>query len=76
MDSDIFIIDFHMAMFISNNSYESYDEFDCFSIGTSYENYLIFNLGLSIKPFDSHLALSWKVVNQLKQGELHSIWVP
>ncbi len=47
--------------FVSQNSTsESYDEFDCFSIGTSYEYYLIFNLGFSIKPFKSHLGLSWE----------------
>ena len=47
--------------FVSQNSTsEVYDEFDCFSIGTSYEHYLIFNLGFSIKPFNSHLGLSWE----------------
>jgi hypothetical protein len=37
-------------------SFESYDNFDCFSMGASYEYYLLFNLGFSIKPFSSHLA--------------------
>ena len=38
-------------------SFESYDDFDCFSLGASYEYYLLFNLGFSVKPFSSHLAL-------------------
>ena len=40
----------------TNGSFESYDDFDCYSLGAGYEYYLLFNLGFSIKPFSSHLA--------------------
>jgi hypothetical protein len=35
--------------------YHTYDSFDCFSVGASYEYYLLFNLGMSIKSFTSTL---------------------
>jgi hypothetical protein len=34
----------------------SYDAFDCYSIGASYNYFLLFNLGFSIKSYDSHLS--------------------
>ncbi len=40
----------------SNGSFESYDEFDCFSLGAGYDYYLQFNLGLSVKSFKSVLT--------------------
>ena len=43
--------------YVSNNSTsESYDAFDCYSIGASYNYLLLFNLGFSIKSYDSHLS--------------------
>jgi hypothetical protein len=36
-----------------DKGYSSYDSFDCLSIGASYKYFLIFNLGMSIKSFDS-----------------------
>jgi hypothetical protein len=39
----------------SKGIYESYESFDCFSVGASLDYYLLFNLGFSIKPFHSKL---------------------
>lgn len=38
------------------DEYESYDSFDNFSFGVGIDYYILFNLGLSIKPFDSNLG--------------------
>ena len=38
---------------VSDDSYDSYNSFDCFSIGASYEYSLLFNLGASIKSFST-----------------------
>ncbi|MFZ0452861.1 MAG: hypothetical protein WAM24_03860, partial [Ignavibacteriaceae bacterium] len=40
----------------NNSTSESYDAFDCYSIGASYNYFLLFNLGLSVKSYDSHLS--------------------
>jgi len=37
---------------------QSYDAFDCFSVGASYDYYLLFNLGMSIKSYTSILPES------------------
>ena len=37
---------------------ENYDSYNCFSVGASYDYYLLFNLGFSIKPFKSELGIS------------------
>jgi hypothetical protein len=42
------------------SSNKGYDSFDCFSIGASYEYYLLFNLGMSIKSFTSQLPEGYK----------------
>lgn len=44
---------------------DSYDTFDCFSIGAGYEYYLIFNTGFSVKPYTSVIADS-PTGNQIK----------
>ena len=38
--------------------FESYDSFDNFSFGVGLDYYILFNLGLSIKPFDSNFGES------------------
>lgn len=35
-----------------------YNSFDCFSVGASYDYYLLFNLGLAVKPFTSKFTYS------------------
>ncbi len=43
--------------FIGNNgSFESYDVFDCYSLGAAYNYLLLFNLGFSIKSYNSYLS--------------------
>ena len=43
--------------FVSNTrTFESYDAFDCYSLGASYNYFLLFNLGFSMKSYDSHLS--------------------
>lgn len=46
---------------VTVDSYDSYNSFDCFSIGVSYEYYLLFNMGASIKSFSSTYYLSPEV---------------
>lgn len=36
-------------------TYESYDAFDCFSVGVGYDYFCLFNLGLSVKSYTSNL---------------------
>ena len=38
--------------------YDSYDTFDTYSFGIGIDYYLLFNLGMSIKPFESNLSSS------------------
>ncbi len=38
------------------SSYQDLDSFDCFSLGASYNFYLLFNLGFSVKSFRSELS--------------------
>jgi len=42
---------------IYNGAIYSHNSLDCFSIGTSYENLLLFNIGLSLKSYNSNLYL-------------------
>ena len=49
---------------INNSTSESYDAFDCYSLGASYNYFLLFNLGLSVKSYDSQL-------NDLPVGEIN-----
>ncbi len=41
---------------VSYGTFQSYDAFDCYSLGVSYNYVLLFNLGFSIKSYDSHLS--------------------
>lgn len=36
-------------------TYESYDAFDCFSVGVGYDYFCLFNIGFAIKSYTSHL---------------------
>ena len=49
---------------INNSTSESYDAFDCYSLGASYNYFLLFNLGLSVKSYDSQF-------NDLPVGEIN-----
>jgi hypothetical protein len=40
----------------NNGTFDSYDAFDCYSLGASYNYFLLFNLGFSLKSYDSHLS--------------------
>ncbi len=42
------------------NSYSTYDSFNCFSVGASYDYYLQFNLGFSIKSFTSNIGQNYE----------------
>jgi hypothetical protein len=41
---------------VNYGSPKVYDSFDCFSVGASYNYYLLFNLGFSLKPYNSLLS--------------------
>ncbi len=36
--------------------FNSYDKYDVYSIGVGIDYYLLFNFGMSVKPFESHLS--------------------
>ncbi len=46
----------HNKMYFGKSWNGGYDSFDCFSFGASYDHFLIFNLGFSIKSYSSNLG--------------------
>ena len=60
-------IDYGMTRIITpsnpvlDKSYTTYDSFNCFSVGASYDYFLLFNLGFSIKSFTSYLGQNYEV---------------
>ncbi|MFH0735445.1 MAG: hypothetical protein V1773_13200 [bacterium] len=40
------------------DSYDLFESFDCFSVGASFDFYLLFNLGFSVKSFSSNVAIT------------------
>lgn len=58
--------------------YESYDAFDCFSLGTGINYYLHFNIGLSIKRFNSILSariIDNKIVSSEANGTTYDFGI-
>jgi hypothetical protein len=57
------MIDYGEWMFTTSNNpvqivkYSPYNSFDCFSLGACYDYYFLFNLGISIKPYNSFLGV-------------------
>ncbi|MFH0735868.1 MAG: hypothetical protein V1773_15255 [bacterium] len=46
--------------------YESYTTFDCFSIGASYQSFLLFNFGFSIKSYSDKLGNTLETGREIK----------
>jgi hypothetical protein len=46
------------------NKYEDYDYFNCFSVGACYEYYLLFSLGLAVKPYKTILNDKYELPSQ------------